>query len=548
MSDKPPYSLLLDWMTESLALAPTAEPVASGVLWNDGGVITLSVGIPPAFSDHPDDDTVDEGDTVTFSWAATNATSYQLQKQEGGVGAWANVSGATSSPWTSGALTNAADNGDVYRVVATGPGGTTNSNSATLTVNDPVTVTLIYDDNFTIDRAAPITNASSFAASGAGNNKLWCFPADGTGAAISGGKFNLNSATGWVFDAAAARSRLAGRIHYCAFNSAAAGSFTETRCGLVDDSGTIYWATSIGGPTIKASESPGSLRSDDAYLTGRGYTWKATLALSTLYEWCLIERPTGSFSLMRVSGGDWRFISFEKHSNLAGKIAFYATGGQAVSSLNRLCTANTSFIPTPLIQHAFASVTGPSDGAGQSETGGSGVAATTAGSVTISGSTLQMSADGTGSVVFETGVTEVAVAADFTVYDGSPCGLVLRYQDASNYLFVRLNSTANTIALVEVVGGSETTLVSMDSITGDSFDLANAASVMLQAHIDGNLIRAFYYQGSLHRTYIEWTSTRFASATKAGVFVSKGAGVNSAKASNLVVFAQVQVVPEMVNT
>lgn len=421
-------------------------------------------------------------------------------------------------------------------------------NAGVETISPGVEVTLIFDDDFTIDRAAPITNNSAFAADVIGNNKLWSFPADGTGVSISGGKCNWNSATGWIIDTATARSRLAGRIHYCSFNSAASGIFTETRFGLVDDSGTIYWASSIAGPTIKASESPGSLRSDDAFLTGRGYTWKANLTLSTLYEWCIIERPTGSFSLMRVNSGSWKIITFEKHSNLAGKIAFYATGGQAVSSINRLCTANTSFIPTPLVQHSFAMVTGPSDGAGQAETGGSGVAATTAGSVTISGSALQMSADGTGSVVFESGVTEVAVAADFTVYDGSPCGLILRYQDASNYLFVRLNSTANTIALVEVVGGSETTLVSMDSITGDSFDLANAAAVMLQAHIDGNLIRCWYYQGSLHKTYTEWTTTRFASATKAGVFVSKGAGVNSSKASNLVVFSQTQSIPDMVNT
>lgn len=151
--------------------------------------------------------------------------------------------------------------------------------------------------------------------------------------------------------------------------------------------------------------------------------------------------------------------------------------------------------------------------------------------------------------MFETGVTEVAVAADFTVYDGSPCGLILRYQDSNNYLMLRLNSTANTMAIVEVVAGSETTLVSQDSnVSSDFFDLANAAAVMLQAHIDGNLIRCWYYQGSLHKTYTEWTTTRFASATKAGVFVSKGAGVNSSKASNLVVFSQTQSIPDMVNT
>jgi len=134
MSDKPPYSLLLDWMTESLALAPTSEPVEIGTIWNDAGVITLSVGIPPAFTDQPDNTTVNEGDTATFSIAATNATSYQWQKQEGGTGSWTNLSGATSTSYTTGTLTNSADNADTYRCVATGAGGTTNSSSATLTV------------------------------------------------------------------------------------------------------------------------------------------------------------------------------------------------------------------------------------------------------------------------------------------------------------------------------------------------------------------------------------------------------------------------------
>lgn len=134
MPDKPPYSLLLDWMTESVALAPTAEPVAAGVLWRNNGVVQYSPGIPPAFTDQPDDTTATEGGTATFSVTATNATSYQWQKQESGAGAWSNISGATSASYTTGTLTAATDSTDKYRCVATGAGGTTTSNSATLTV------------------------------------------------------------------------------------------------------------------------------------------------------------------------------------------------------------------------------------------------------------------------------------------------------------------------------------------------------------------------------------------------------------------------------
>lgn len=129
---------LADLLDAMAAATPTTEPVAIGVVWRNSGVLTVSVGIPPAFSDHPDDTTVEEGNTASFSVTASNATSYQWQKQESGAGAWGNVSGATSSSYTTGTLTVSADNTDKYRCVATGAGGSTTSNSATLTVSPAV--------------------------------------------------------------------------------------------------------------------------------------------------------------------------------------------------------------------------------------------------------------------------------------------------------------------------------------------------------------------------------------------------------------------------
>jgi hypothetical protein len=119
------------------AALPTSEPVATGVAWNNAGTIKLSSGIPPVVTDQPDDASADEGDTATFTVAATNATSYQWQRQEGGSGAFANISGATSSSYTTGVLSIAADNADVYRCYIVGPGGNVTSNSAILTVEDP---------------------------------------------------------------------------------------------------------------------------------------------------------------------------------------------------------------------------------------------------------------------------------------------------------------------------------------------------------------------------------------------------------------------------
>jgi len=81
------------------------------------------------------------GGSASFSVSASvtqSATlSYQWQKQESGAGSFSDVSGATSATLNLSNLTNADDDGDVYRVVvrATGGADSVNSNGATLTVN-----------------------------------------------------------------------------------------------------------------------------------------------------------------------------------------------------------------------------------------------------------------------------------------------------------------------------------------------------------------------------------------------------------------------------
>lgn len=101
--------------------------------------------LPPlpviTISARPQSITVVEPATATFSVTASitgGATlSYQWQKQKGGVGAWSNITGATSTSYTTGATTAADDNGDKYRVVVSGTLGAVSVNSspaATLTV------------------------------------------------------------------------------------------------------------------------------------------------------------------------------------------------------------------------------------------------------------------------------------------------------------------------------------------------------------------------------------------------------------------------------
>lgn len=118
--------------------------VAFGGNFTSGDNDTIAPEI--TISAQPANATVFSAATATFSVTAsrtgTGSLTYQWQKQEGGAGAWTDVSGATSASYTTGALTAAADNTDKYRVVVSLVNAQpVTSNAATLTVN-PAVITI----------------------------------------------------------------------------------------------------------------------------------------------------------------------------------------------------------------------------------------------------------------------------------------------------------------------------------------------------------------------------------------------------------------------
>lgn len=91
--------------------------VAMSSLTGDNDTIAPEITITV----QPTAQTAVEGATATFSVTATRTgtgtLTYQWQKQEAGAGAWANIVGATSASYTTGALTVADDNTDKYRAI-----------------------------------------------------------------------------------------------------------------------------------------------------------------------------------------------------------------------------------------------------------------------------------------------------------------------------------------------------------------------------------------------------------------------------------------------
>jgi glucose/arabinose dehydrogenase len=102
---------------------------------------TLTVNAPPGITTQPSNQTVAQGQPVTFTISATGSTplSYQWQRN------MVNINGANSQSYMIGA-TAFADNGAKFRCVVTNAFGTANSNEATLTVQPPAPI-IQFEEN-----------------------------------------------------------------------------------------------------------------------------------------------------------------------------------------------------------------------------------------------------------------------------------------------------------------------------------------------------------------------------------------------------------------
>jgi alpha-tubulin suppressor-like RCC1 family protein len=110
----------------------------AGDATSDPATLTVSsASTAPVVTTHPDNRSIDAGQTATFTITATGnpAPTYQWQSSPDG-STWTDISGATNATLTLTAVT-AAMNGTQYRCVATNSVTSATSNPATLTVNAP---------------------------------------------------------------------------------------------------------------------------------------------------------------------------------------------------------------------------------------------------------------------------------------------------------------------------------------------------------------------------------------------------------------------------
>src|SRR6266576_836057 len=133
-----PLSWTFNWTAPTVTTTTTVTMYGASISGGYGGstgttVLTITVNpaaVAPSITAQPGNQTVTAGQTATFSVSATGTAPLSYQWKKNG----ANITGATSSSYTTPA-TMTADSGSTFSVVVTNSAGSATSNNATLTVN-----------------------------------------------------------------------------------------------------------------------------------------------------------------------------------------------------------------------------------------------------------------------------------------------------------------------------------------------------------------------------------------------------------------------------
>ena len=236
---------------------------------------TLTVITAPTVSTQPIDQTVTAGQTASFSVVASGSAPFTYQWRKNG----SNISGATSSTYTT-PVTSFADHGAVYSVVVGNNAGTATSSNATLTVySAPVIST--QPDSQTVNAG----QTASFGVVATGTATLaYQWTKNGV---------NISGATSSSYTTPATSSADNGAV-YAVGISNAYGTVTSSNATL-----TVNYAPIISIQPLAQSVATGQTASFSVVATGTGplaYQWRKNGSN--------ISGATSSSYTTPVTGGD----------------------------------------------------------------------------------------------------------------------------------------------------------------------------------------------------------------------------------------------------
>jgi len=287
----------------------------------------------PVISVHPSPVTVTAGGQATFSVVAVGNPdpTIQWQSQTGG-GSWSNVAGATSATYTFTAAL--ADNGKLYRAVATNSVGSSTSNSAALTVASSTAPTIT-----THPSPATVTDGgqASFTVAATGTAPITYQWQSQTGGGSWG---NVAGATSATYTFTAAMSDNGKLFRAVATNSA--GSATSNSAALTVTSSPI--APAISSHPVATTVTVGGQAS---------FTVAATGSPAPTYQW---QSQTGGGSWGNVAGATSATYTFTAAMSDNGKL-FRAVATNSVGSAtsnSAALTVTSSPIAPAISSHPVA--------------------------------------------------------------------------------------------------------------------------------------------------------------------------------------------------
>ncbi len=321
----------------------TATTSASGtqyraVFTNSLGTATttaakLSVNAPPAVTINPASQSVLAGATVSFTAAATGATSQQWQVSTNNGTSWTNIAGATGASYS--VKTTTAMSGYEYRMTFTNSFGSTSSAAATLTVavapavtTSPASVTAVAGQAVAFTAAASGSPTPTVQWQSSANGTTWT---------------NISGATSTTYTVTAT-SALTG-YQYRAVFSNAAGTATTAAAKL-----TVNWSPTVTSGPAAQSVLAGTAVSFTAAATGSpaptvqwqvstnsGSTWTSiTGATATTYTFTAAVTQSGFLyrALFTNSLGSTATVSAELTVTSAAKMKVVSAAGITAAETN----------------------------------------------------------------------------------------------------------------------------------------------------------------------------------------------------------------------
>lgn len=249
----------------------------------------------------------------------------------------------------------------------------------------------------------------------------------------------------------------------------------------------------------------------------------ATFSFSATHEIAIPLRTTGAHYLAKLSGSSNWLLYFVSTAGatttLYPAITTSTTRGVDVDFLRG--SPSPTWMPSPVVSDGFASAFGTSDGLGHAEgvatgigSGGGSVAWSQAiGTWTVGSGKANASAlsGGIANAVANSGKADVLAKAKLTISAGN-AGVIVRYVDASNYVYAYHNGASNQVTLRKVVAGVDSEVMALTAATYS----ANAEFLVIA---DSTKFRVFYNNAAIGAEQTI-SDSALQSGTKQGIYTS----------------------------